>query len=109
MTRWMFPHRFHVTGGAVVGCPQHLASICRSAATPVLLNLADDFAAWLGANKSKGIEPVYALAVGVMVGGVLQLAVQVLRCPTGFAAQYPPWPGQHAGARQTLPLATSPS
>jgi hypothetical protein len=36
---------------------------------------------------------------GVWIGGVLQLVVR-LRCLTGFAAQYPPWPGQHAGARR---------
>lgn len=49
------------------------------AATPVLLNLAMIVAAWLGAPWfwAQGIEPVYALGAGVMLGGVLQLAVQV--------------------------------
>ena len=49
------------------------------AATPVLLNVAMIAAAWLGAPwfKARGIEPIYALAAGVMLGGVLQLAVQV--------------------------------
>jgi putative peptidoglycan lipid II flippase len=49
------------------------------AATPVLLNVAMIAAAWLGAPwfKSHGIEPIYALAAGVMLGGMLQLAVQV--------------------------------
>lgn len=49
------------------------------AATPVLLNLASIAAAvWLGPQFSRwGIEPIYAQAVGVMVGGVLQLAIQV--------------------------------
>jgi putative peptidoglycan lipid II flippase len=49
------------------------------AATPVLLNLA-----WIAAALGvapwfarMGWEPIYAVAVGVMVGGVLQLAVQV--------------------------------
>jgi putative peptidoglycan lipid II flippase len=37
-------------------------------------------AAWLGAPwfKTMGIEPIYAMAGGVMAGGVLQLLVQVL-------------------------------
>lgn len=37
-------------------------------------------AAWLGAPwfTSMGIEPVYALGVGVMLGGVLQLGVQAV-------------------------------
>jgi putative peptidoglycan lipid II flippase len=47
--------------------------------TPVLLNIASIAAAWfLGPQFSRwGIEPIYAQAVGVMVGGVLQLAIQV--------------------------------
>jgi putative peptidoglycan lipid II flippase len=49
------------------------------AATPVLLNLAVIGAAawgapWLAAH---GVEPIVALAGGVMLGGVLQAAVQV--------------------------------
>ncbi len=49
------------------------------AATPVLLNLSAIAAAWwLGPQfKHLGIEPIYAQAVGVMVGGVLQLAIQI--------------------------------
>ncbi|MES2099986.1 MAG: murein biosynthesis integral membrane protein MurJ [Pseudomonadota bacterium] len=49
------------------------------AATPVLLNLASIAAAiWLGPQFATwGIEPIYAQAVGVMVGGVLQLAIQI--------------------------------
>ena len=49
------------------------------AATPVLLNLASIAAAvWLGPQFERwGIAPIYAQAVGVMVGGVLQLAIQV--------------------------------
>jgi putative peptidoglycan lipid II flippase len=49
------------------------------AATPVLLNLSMIGAAWLGAPwlAGRGIEPVYALGGGVMLGGLLQLAVQV--------------------------------
>ena len=49
------------------------------AATPVLLNLCWILAAWLGSPifERHGIEPIYALAFGVMVGGVLQLVVQI--------------------------------
>jgi putative peptidoglycan lipid II flippase len=49
------------------------------AATPVLLNVAMIGAAWWGAPwlGANGVEPVYALAAGVMLGGVLQLGVQV--------------------------------
>jgi len=49
------------------------------AATPVLLNLSMITAAWLGAPwfASLGLEPIYAMAAGVMVGGVLQLGIQI--------------------------------
>ncbi|MBC8057072.1 MAG: murein biosynthesis integral membrane protein MurJ [Rhizobiales bacterium] len=49
------------------------------AATPVLLNLASIAAAlWLGPQFERwGIPAIYAQAVGVMVGGVLQLAIQI--------------------------------
>ncbi len=80
MTRWMFPY---------IGCMSLVAFAAGilntwkhfvvPAATPVLLNVAMITAAWLGAPwfARMGIEPIYAMAVGVMAGGLLQLAVQV--------------------------------
>ncbi len=80
MTRWMFPY---------IGCMSLVAlaagilntwkRFAVPAATPVLLNLAVIAAAWWGVPlfKSWGIPPIYALAGGVMAGGVLQLAVQL--------------------------------
>jgi len=48
------------------------------AATPVLLNLSFIAAAWFGAPwfERQGWDPILALAGGVMLGGILQLAVQ---------------------------------
>ena len=80
MTRWMFPY---------IGCMSLVAlsagilntwkRFAVPAATPVLLNLCMILAAWLGAPwfQRMGIEPIYAMAGGVMAGGILQLAVQV--------------------------------
>jgi len=80
MTRWMFPY---------IGCMSMVAlsagilntwkRFAVPAATPVLLNLAVIAAAWWGVPlfRSWGVAPVYALAAGVMTGGMLQLAVQV--------------------------------
>ena len=79
MTRWMFPYIAFMSlvalSSGVLNTWRHFAV---PAATPVLLNVAMIGAAWLGAPwfKSMGIEPVYALAAGVMLGGVLQLGVQ---------------------------------
>lgn len=80
MTRLMFPY---------IGCMSLVAlsaGILNSwkrfavpAVTPVLLNLSVIAAAWWLAPHFPrwGIPPVYALAVGVMFGGLLQLAVQL--------------------------------
>lgn len=79
MTRWMFPY---------IGCMSLVAlsagvlntwgRFAVPAATPVLLNLCVIGAA-LGLAplfRGHGIDPVMSLAAGVMVGGVLQLAIQ---------------------------------
>ena len=80
MTRWMFPY---------IGCMSMVAlasgvlntwrRFAVPAFTPVLLNLSVIGAALLGVPllKVRGIEPIYALAIGVMVGGVLQLGLQL--------------------------------
>ncbi|OWQ88748.1 murein biosynthesis integral membrane protein MurJ [Roseateles aquatilis] len=80
MTRWMFPY---------IGCMSLVALAAGvlntwkrfivPAVTPVLLNLSS-IAAGYGLAPvlgEWGYRPIYALAIGVMVGGVLQLALQV--------------------------------
>ena len=80
MTRWMFPYiacmSLVALSAGILNTWKHFAV---PAATPVLLNLAMIAAAWWGAPwfGRLGIEPIYAMAVGVMLGGVLQLGVQV--------------------------------
>jgi putative peptidoglycan lipid II flippase len=80
MTRWMFPY---------IGCMSLVAlssgvlntwrRFAVPAATPVLLNVAMIAAAWLGAPwfATRGWEPIFAMAGGVMLGGLLQLVVQI--------------------------------
>ncbi len=76
MTRWMFPYigcmSMVALGAGVLNTWKNFAI---PAATPVLLNVAMILAAWVGAPwfKQMGIEPIYAMAAGVMLGGVLQL------------------------------------
>lgn len=79
MARWMFPY---------IGCMSLVAlaagilntwkRFAVPALTPVLLNLSLIGAAWLGVPlfEAWGLQPILALAAGVMLGGVLQLAVQ---------------------------------
>jgi len=79
MTRWMFPYIAFMSlvalGAGVLNTWKHFAV---PAATPVLLNICMIAATALGAPwfKTLGIEPIYALAGGVLLGGASQLAVQ---------------------------------
>ncbi|MDD4943634.1 murein biosynthesis integral membrane protein MurJ [Rhodoferax sp.] len=81
LTRWMFPYIAFMSlvalGAGVLNTWKRFAL---PAATPVLLNICMIGAAWLGAPwfKSMGWEPIYALAGGVLLGGVLQLSMQWL-------------------------------
>ena len=80
MTRWMFPYIACMSLVALAaGVLNTWKRFAVPASTPVLLNVAMIAAAWLGAPwfKSLGIEPIYALAAGVMAGGLLQLGVQI--------------------------------
>ena len=80
MTRWMFPYIGFMSMVALAGGVLNTwKRFAVPAVTPVLLNLCMIAAAWLLAPqlKAHGIEPIYAMAVGVMLGGLLQLLVQV--------------------------------
>ena len=80
MTRWMFPYIGFMSLIALsAGILNTWGRFGMPAVTPVLLNLSVISAALFLSPvfRARGIEPVYALAVGVMVGGALQLAVQV--------------------------------
>jgi putative peptidoglycan lipid II flippase len=80
MTRVMFPYIGFMSLVALsAGILNTWKRFAVPAATPVLLNLAVIGAAWAIAPvfARHGIEPILALAAGVMIGGVLQLAIQV--------------------------------
>jgi putative peptidoglycan lipid II flippase len=80
MTRLMFPYIACMSLVALsAGVLNTYKKFAVPAATPVLLNLCMIGAAWLLAPwfQAQGLEPIYAMAVGVMVGGLLQLSVQI--------------------------------
>ena len=80
MTRWMFPYIGLMSMVALAsGVLNTWRRFAVPAFTPVLLNLGMIGAALLGVPQfeARGIEPIYALALGVMIGGVLQLGIQV--------------------------------
>lgn len=80
MTRWMFPYIGFMSLVALAGGILNTwRKFAAPAAAPVLLNvaliLAIVFASpWFGRH---GIEPIYSQCIGVMVGGVLQLGLQL--------------------------------
>jgi len=81
LTRWMFPYiAFMSLVALAAGVLNTWRRFAVPAATPVLLNLSMIAAAWWGAPwlGQMGVQPIYALAIGVMLGGVLQLGVQLL-------------------------------
>ena len=80
LTRWMFPYiGFMSMVALAAGILNTWKRFAVPALTPVLLNLSVIAAAWWGAPRlaAAGIEPIYALAGGVMAGGLFQAAVQI--------------------------------
>ena len=80
MTRWMFPYIGFMSLVALsAGILNTWKRFVVPAATPLLLNLSVIACAW-GLSPvlaEHGIRPIHALSVGVVIGGLLQLAVQV--------------------------------
>ena len=107
MTRVMFPYIALMSLVALAaGILNTWRRFAVPAATPVLLNLAVIGAALWGAPwfAAHGIEPIYALAAGTMLGGVLQLAVQF---PALRAHRLPAAHRAGAGAHCAAALAPS--
>lgn len=80
LTRWMFPYIGFMSLVALsAGVLNTWRRFAVPAATPVILNLCMMAAAYWGAPAFEhwGLEPILAMAAGVMAGGVLQLAVQL--------------------------------
>jgi putative peptidoglycan lipid II flippase len=80
MTRFMFPYIGFMSMVALSsGILNTYRRFAVPAATPVLLNIATICCAWGLAPwfAQRGLEPIFSMAVGVMLGGVLQLLVQV--------------------------------
>jgi putative peptidoglycan lipid II flippase len=117
MTRWMFPYIGFMSLVALsAGILNTWKRFAVPAATPVLLNLAMIgasifLAPWL---QRHGIAPVHALSGGVLLGGALQLGIQIpalrrLGClpaiGLGPAAWRRAWnhPGVHKVLRQMAP------
>ncbi|HEX9305826.1 MAG TPA: murein biosynthesis integral membrane protein MurJ [Thermoanaerobaculia bacterium] len=76
LTRLMFPYLCFISVAALLQAVLNAhGRFAISAMSPVLLNLAIIFGAVVLAPRFR--EPTVALAVGVLVGGILQMAVQI--------------------------------
>ncbi|HXH28305.1 MAG TPA: murein biosynthesis integral membrane protein MurJ, partial [Candidatus Polarisedimenticolia bacterium] len=76
LNRWMFPYIFFISLAAVAsGILNSFDVFTLPAFTPVLLNLSIIGCA-LGLSR-RFSDPAYAFAVGVLVGGFLQLVIQI--------------------------------
>ena len=112
LTRWMFPYIGFMSMVALsAGILNTWKQFSVPAATPVLLNVSVIAAAWVLVPffKQHGIEPIYSLAAGVMLGGVAQLALQLPalhrigclpRIGLGWNRLRQAW--QHPGVRRVL-------
>jgi putative peptidoglycan lipid II flippase len=80
MTRWMFPYLGFISlAGMAAGVLNTWGRFTVPAGAPVLLNVSVIAAAWWGKPwfEAIGVQPIYALCGGVILGGVLQLGVQI--------------------------------
>ncbi len=80
MTRFMFPYiAFMSLVALAAGVLNTWKRFAVPAATPVLLNVSMIAAAWWGGPwlGRWDVSPIYALAAGVMLGGVAQLGMQL--------------------------------
>ncbi len=79
LTRWMFPYLFFM-GTAALGMAALNAKkkFAVAAFAPALLNVALIAAAFAlrGPLEARGVDPVLALAIGVLLGGALQVVAQ---------------------------------
>ncbi|HEX9285903.1 MAG TPA: murein biosynthesis integral membrane protein MurJ [Thermoanaerobaculia bacterium] len=76
LTRLMFPYLCFISVAALLQAVLNAhGRFAISAMSPILLNLAIIFGAVVLAPRFR--EPTVALAVGVLIGGILQMAVQI--------------------------------
>lgn len=103
LTRLLFPYIFLISlvalAGGILNSVRHFAA---PAMSPVLLNLAMIAAAIFASPLFA--EPVTALAYGVVVGGLLQLAIQIPPLVRHGFRLRPRWAPRHEAVQRSLRL-----
>ncbi|MGD0947423.1 MAG: murein biosynthesis integral membrane protein MurJ [Candidatus Binatia bacterium] len=103
LTRWVFPYIFLVSLVALAsGILNSLRHFAAPAAAPIFLNLSIISAAvWLSPRLS---TPIYGVAYGVLIGGLVQLAVQIPPLLRHGVRIVPRWQPRHEAVRRALGL-----
>ncbi|MFN8627381.1 MAG: murein biosynthesis integral membrane protein MurJ [Candidatus Binatia bacterium] len=103
LTRWMFPYILLVglvaLSAGVLNALRHFAA---PALSPICLNLAIIAAAVVFYPRLE--LPVYGLAYGVLIGGILQLAIQIPPLFWHGVPIVPRWRPRHEAVGRTLRL-----
>ncbi len=103
LLRFTFPYLWFIALTALLaGILNTFNHFAIPAVTPVLLNVAMIAAAlWLAPLLA---QPIMALAVGVFVGGILQLGLQIIAAYRAGILPRPRWHWQHPGVQRILRL-----
>jgi putative peptidoglycan lipid II flippase len=103
LTRWLFPYLLLISLVALLsGFLNALRHFLAPALAPVLLNLAMIGCAVALASVLR--NPIFALVWGVLLGGVLQLAVQVAPLAWRGISLTPRWEPRHPAVERVLRL-----
>ncbi len=103
LTRWLFPYILLVSLVALFGgLLNSLRHFAAPALSPVLLNLAIIAAVLLLCPRLG--DPIYGLAYGVLLGGVLQLLINIVPLRAHGASLRPLWKPAHRALRRVLIL-----
>ena len=103
LTRWVFPYIFLVSLVALAsGILNSLRHFAAPAMSPIFLNIAMILAAVLLCPRLA--VPVQGLAYGVIIGGVAQLALQVVPLVRHGIRIVPRWQPGHEAVRRALGL-----
>jgi putative peptidoglycan lipid II flippase len=103
LTRWVFPYIFLISLAALAsGILNSLRHFAAPAAAPIFLNLSIIGAA-IGLSPRLS-TPIYGIAYGVLIGGLMQLAIQIPPLLRHGIHVAPRWQPRHEAVRRALGL-----